>query len=613
MSIYHAHYQSPGCIFKFNISLTFIAMRQKQLIFLVVSVLIVTVSCNRQAQPESAILKPVSYDQITMEGELLDRAMRNFDRLETDIYHPENVYPEIHHRTSVGWPGDKEGRVILGLVLQAQATHRTPVYLEELIDLIPENLNEEGYLGPLQGDTINEQQLSGHGWFLRALCEYYTWKQDEEVAGYIQTIIRNLALPTKGHHANYPIDQNERRADVGAASGTHQNVIGNWLLSSDVGCDFIFLDGVIHAWALFPDEETKELIEEMIARFMEIDLVKIKAQTHATLTATRALIRYFNITGERYLLDKAIRTFDLYKSMAMTENYENFNWFERPEWTEPCAIVDAFMVAVQLWTVTRNEVYINDAHNIYYNALGHTQRANGGYGCDNCPSGVHDPSLSVHIEEAFWCCTMRGGEGLASAISYSYFTHGDTIILPFYHNSRLEIGLDGRPVQLKQETGYPFDGKTTIELSSEAGKGRIPLKIFIPPWAEEFTATLNGEEIPVNSENGFATIIADAGEGTVVGLDLEMRVYQRENINKKYADSGTFSFMYGPLILGYEGEGTVTYAQEPTVIKSGIRSWTASDGKDQYLLSPVYHLLDERVSKESGYSKQIIFTHQNTE
>ena len=73
--------------------------------------------------------------------------------------------------------------------MEAQATHREPVYLDEMIKMLPNKLNVKGYLGPLQGDTLDEQQLSGHGWFLRALCEYYLWKKDDNVKKYIQDII----------------------------------------------------------------------------------------------------------------------------------------------------------------------------------------------------------------------------------------------------------------------------------------------------------------------------------------------------------------------------------------------------------------------------------------
>ena len=240
---------------------------------------------------------PVGFDQVDIKGELYQRAMKNFDRLETDIYYPENVFPKRHHESSAGWPGDKEGRTILGLVLEAQATHRTPLYLDEMILILPEKLNKKGYLGPIQGDTIDEQQLSGHGWLLRGLCEYYLWKKDAKVKSIIKGIISNLALPTKGYHKIYPISSAERVANSGGMSGSTTSVVNNWKLSTDVGCDFIFMDGVVQAYGLFPSVPVKTLIDEMMSRFYEMDLIGIKAQTHATLTGLLAALRYFEITG----------------------------------------------------------------------------------------------------------------------------------------------------------------------------------------------------------------------------------------------------------------------------------------------------------------------------
>ena len=297
---------------------------KQQFLITVLAGIVLLVSCKNQEEntpsTEENALSTIEYQQIKIEGELRDRALKNYDRLESEIYKPENGFPE-----NPDWAGDMEGRIILGLVLQAQATHREPKYLQKLMDLYPTKTNTGGYFGKLLGDTIDEQQLSGHGWLLRGLCEYYLWKKDEKVAGYIKDIINNLALPTKGFHATYPINPEDRKQKVGEMAGTKQNVIGNWLLSSDVGCDLIFLDGVVQAYELFPNPETKELIDEIIARFMEMDLLKIKAQTHATLTGTRALIRYYKITNEQKYLDRAIENFDLYLTDGMTANFENYN------------------------------------------------------------------------------------------------------------------------------------------------------------------------------------------------------------------------------------------------------------------------------------------------
>lgn len=561
------------------------------------------VSCGSLHAQE---LNAVPYRNLQMSGELETRSLRNFDRLESDIYTPDNVFPVAHEGVSAGWPGDYEGRIILGLTLQAQATHREPKYLSELIDRIATHVNEKGYLGPVMKDSILEQQLSGHGWLLRGLCEYYEWKKDDRVKLHIQNIITNLALPTKGYHSLYPIDPEQRLHDVGEASGTTQNAIGNWLLSSDIGCDFIFMDGVIHAYALFPDPAVKELIEEMIQRFLQMDLVGIKAQTHATLTALRGMLRYHEITKEPHLLNEAAKRYKLYRSEAMTENYENYNWFGRPEWSEPCAIVDAFMVATQLWQYTGEPGYLEDAHLIYYNALAHTQRANGGFGLDNCP-GPKDDVLTVHADEAYWCCTMRGGEGLAAAIQYNYFTRGkNNIYVPFFNSSEVTIDVSAGKATLLQTSGYPYNGNVELEvLDAKAGNQTIGLHFFIPHWAESPTVSVNGKKVSYKKKNGFIVLNAKLMEGDRIRYAFNMTPKVQPLSNKTIQRPGYKKIVYGPLVLGYQAAGTQQLSKTPQFNRLRDNQWEVDD--DTIGLSPIFHELDPTVNKGAGYQKQLIF------
>ena len=357
-------------------------------------------------------LVPESFDPIEVAGDLAQRASQNYDRLESDIDQP----PLVFESGSVGVSaGDWEGRTVLGLTLLSRSTHREARYLDEILRLYPAKMNGQGNIGlPLDPEAVDEQQLSGHGWVLRGLCEYYEWKRDERVLEMIDKIVRNLALPTRGQHSTYPIDPAIRFVKGGVA-GEIVAHLGNWKLSSDNGCDFIFLDGITHAYQVRGGADLKALIDEMIARFLEMDVVAMKAQTHATLTGMRAPLRQYENSGDPRLLAAVEKRYKLYRSRAMTETYANFNWFERPEWSECCAIIDSFMIAVQLWRHTGDLAYLEDAHLIYFNGMGRGQRNNGGYGVDTC-AGAHDPYVEVKIYEAPFCCTMRGGEGNARAI-----------------------------------------------------------------------------------------------------------------------------------------------------------------------------------------------------
>ncbi|MBO9633917.1 MAG: glycoside hydrolase family 127 protein [Chitinophagaceae bacterium] len=551
-------------------------------------------------------IRPLPFEAITIGGEMQTRALKNFDRLESDIYTPEKVFPQKHDHVSDEWPGDYEGRIILGLTLQARATQRTPRYLEELIRLIPQKVNAKGYLGPVMKDSILEQQLSGHGWFLRGLCEYYEWKKDPAVKTVINNIIQNLALPTRGFHKLYPIDPAERNKQTGEAIGTTQSSIGRWKLSSDIGCDFIFMDGVVQAYSVVPSPELKALIDEMVARFLEVDLLAISAQTHATLTGIRALLRYYSLTGEVSLLEQAEKRYLLYRNTAMTENFENYNWFGRPEWTEPCAIVDAYMAANQLWMYTQKPLYIEDAQHIYFNALGHTQRFNGGFGLDNCTNDTTH-LLQVRAFEAYWCCTMRGGEGLAKAIQYNYFTGPNTVYVPFFGNNTAEFDLSGRKLILQQTTGYPFTGKVQLTVKQATAGQPVNIALFMPSWTKKIKLSVNGKSVKYTTRDQFLLVHAALKKGDIIDYSFDMQVIAVPLPEKKtmVAKGTLVKFQYGPLILGQTTATELVLKKKPAFVRVSQDKWVSKDKALE--LSPVYHLLSPVVNEGTGYSKQIIF------
>ena len=96
----------------------------------------------------------------------------------------------------------------------------------------------------------------------------------------------------------------------------------------------------------------------------------------------------------------------------MTLTYENFNWFGREDtWTEPCAVVDSFILATELYKITKIEEYRTLARRIGFNGVQFCQREIGGVGPNSCVTkgqGV----LRIVMYEAPFCCTMRYAEGM---------------------------------------------------------------------------------------------------------------------------------------------------------------------------------------------------------
>jgi len=496
-------------------------------------------------------MRTIGFEHINVNGELMERAEQNFNRLECKEYRPGNVFMKGY-----SWPGDFEGRTILALVLSAQATHREPVYLNEIIDRLPLHLNEKGYFGDILPEGfVDEQQLSGHSWLLRGLIEYYLWKKDETILAVIKDIVKNLLLKARGYYSKYPVNPGDRVCEGGAIGNLGSRAVGNWYLSTDVGCAFIMLDGATHAYQLTKDPALKELIDEMIEKFLSTDIYGLSFQTHATLSACRGILRYYETTGDTKLLDAVENIFQLYMKSGMTENYENYNWFNRPEWTEPCAVIDSFILAFGLWKNTGKLAYLETAHNIFYNGICYNQRPNGGFGCDIC-SGAHDEFLSpkADLYEAYWCCTMRGGEGLSRAIEFGYLTSGDTIIIPFYNNSTAGFVFDDGQITLRQETSYPVKGHVRLTVINSDVESAKTIKLFAPSWTDKCSIKVyvNGNEIPFDAlEEGFVGIKTDLRTGTVIELYFLICIRIEPTINEN-SIKGFHTLRHGALLLGLE-------------------------------------------------------------
>jgi len=486
-----------------------------------------------------------------MQGDLFARAMLNFDRLEEEQYQPDRIFQP----SAYSWPGDYEGRTILALALLAQSTHREPKYLAEIVRRLPGHLNEQGYMGPVYpAGVFDEQQLASHSWLLRGLIAYYRWRKEERVYRHIEDIVNRLLLPLRGHAGSYPSGAEERgpESGVGAESGSLRDRVGNWYLSTDIGCLFIMLDGASDAYELTRDERIRELLEEMLDVFFSLPLLDISAQTHATLSALRGALRYGAASGDDRYTAPIERTFRLYTEHGMTENHANYNWFNKPFWTEPCAIIDSYIVAFELWKTTGKSNYWEEAQQIYYNAMCFAQRYNGGFGCDTC-AGAEDVYFGVREKafEAHWCCTMRGGEGLSRAIEYAYMREGETLLVTAYHDSVARIAYPDGTVVLRQSANFPLRGDVRLEVvkADLAEQRPRPLRFPIPSWCESVQVRVNGQPVSPVIAGGWLELEVELAEGSSVDLRMDIPLRQIPTRNRhSVRDHGTFR--HGFLILG---------------------------------------------------------------
>ena len=483
----------------------------------------------------------------TPSGLLRERMLLNFDRMDTERFAPVEKTGCLRE-PEYAWPGDMEGRALLAFVRLERATGRPSAHLATLRMLWPGRLNSQGYFGkPLDPQAIDEQLLSGHGWVLRALCELYDWKREPAVLEEIRAIVKNLALPTKGAHSVYPIDPKERVKEKGSYSGEHVQQLGRWVLSTDIGCDLIFMDGLMQAATVLRDPEVDALCEEILARNLQIDLAGIQAQTHATLTGVRGMLRWAAYKQRPELVAEAEKRFLLYAREGMTENHENWNWFGRPKHTEPCAVVDSFVAAHELWRLSGNAEYLAWAHRIVYNGFFQEQVANGGFGCSTVAGANSNRCVGISIPEAWWCCTMRAAEGFAELTERALYSEGQGVWVTGLNPGKVSRPLAGGRLAGMATGGYPFEGRWVLDVQ-DAPQGPLTWRFFLPPWATRPTVTLNGKPVEVRMDKGFTVATLPLKTGDRLEYAFAQGLYTRPTVNL-HSTPGCVTVCYGPLIL----------------------------------------------------------------
>ena len=508
--------------------------------------------CRSRSAEWMKNVEKFSFKEITALGDIGYRSLKCFSRLESKIYQPCDV-EKIEKETD--WPGDWIGRTLLGVSLLSVATGRESAFVEQLVDTVENLRNTQGYLGHIeQPQVFDEQQFSGHNWLLRGLLSYYHWKKDEHALSMARDIVQNLYLPAAGFYRKYPMKR-EDHVYVGGKSGSVTGkVVNHWRTSSDTGCAFMCLDGLVDYYALTKDERVKMLLEEMIEVFCKIDFIGLSMQTHASLSATRGIIKLYHITGNEQYLEFAKRFFDLYLDYGATANYANFNWFCRAEWTEPCAIIDSYILSSDLFCETKDAFYLKAANRIHYNAMDFAQRLNGGFGCDVCVGPqktiLHADTDGNPLCEAYWCCSMRGGEGLSSLTRNLYLMENGTIYIAQYGNSRLET----TDLVVKQRTTFPKEGNVVLEIDNTSDNIR-KLALYIPDYALMPSVTVKERTCTVSKTGEFYFLPLSYGKQKIT-LSFGIALHTEPCIGKM-TPAGRYGYWHGDLMLGIETQQPV--------------------------------------------------------
>lgn len=430
-------------------------------------------------------------------GTLLKRLSANAKRFEQGEY----TLDYIRKMDKCEWPGDYRGRVLLALSQLSGSMQKPCKILNALAEdtLLYMDSADADYKTD-DASLINEQHMSGYSWLLRALLAYADYAGDLRFSAAAAQLFERYYLTGLPRYPEYPLPANiqEEGKPIGAEQ---KEAVNGWRLSSDAGCVFISLDGLSDFYVHTGDARAKMCFDALCRRFLEIDPMEARLQTHATLSALRGLLRMYRATGEAYLLKTVIDRFEMYLNHALTLNFANYNWFGYPRWTECCAVVDSYILALELFREGIGEKYLSISEKILYNALLAGQRSNGGFGSDCCltPDGDRDTLLPYEqCYEAFWCCSMRGAEGLTAAISGNVHRAGNAIHITGWREGKTAF----EDVEVEIRGDYPWADAANLKITGNEEM----YSLVMHPIGSEMKIEWNGAETICRDQESTLTV-----------------------------------------------------------------------------------------------------------
>lgn len=167
------------------------------------------------------------------------------------------------------------------------------------------------------------------------------------------------------------------------------------------------------------------------------------------------------------------------------------------------------------------------------------------------------------------CCPANIARLVASLGNYIYAKNNDGIWINLFVGSNTTVEFPKGNVDVKLETGYPWNGNIKLNLSS-AKKIKYALHIRIPGWLKGIpapgglyhftdnksstpTIKINGTLADYTIEKGYAVIEREWKKEDVVDIEMPMEVKKIMARDELKQDKERMALQRGPLIYCFEG------------------------------------------------------------
>ncbi|MGM0529951.1 MAG: glycoside hydrolase family 127 protein [Bacteroidota bacterium] len=166
------------------------------------------------------------------------------------------------------------------------------------------------------------------------------------------------------------------------------------------------------------------------------------------------------------------------------------------------------------------------------------------------------------------CCPSNITRFLPSVPGYIYSKTDNQIMVNLYAENTADIDLNGKKIEVKQKTDYPWEGGVELIINPDEEQ-QFELRLRVPGWArnnavpgklyrfknsndQSVEVTVNGEKTETRTEDGYIALNRKWKSGDKVALNLPMPVRIIEANEKVKEDRGKVAVQRGPIIYAAE-------------------------------------------------------------
>ena len=245
---------------------------------------------------------------------------------------------------------------------------------------------------------------------------------------------------------------------------------------------------------------------------------------------------------------------------AFGKNYELPNM---SAYCETCAAIGNVYMNYRLFLLHGDAKYFDVLERTLYNGL------ISGVSLDGDGFFYPNPleSNGQHQRQAWFgcaCCPSNICRFIPSVPGYIYAVHNSDVYVNLFMANHSDLKVNGKTVELKQSTNYPWTGDVNMEVSPKA-KQDFTLKIRVPGWVQNevvpgnlysytdkkalgYTVKVNGKIVTSIVEKGYFSINRAWKKGDKVEIHFDMEARTVKANPAVEADRGKIAVERGPIV-----------------------------------------------------------------